>query len=341
MAIPSTSSRIYVLSNITSLTSQLSALMPHLKFVEIPYTIDETRSTTEQTVSTEQMKYLQEAEILIADPLLLGGYVQEMPNLKWMQSTWAGVDSIFRRIDKNKALPSFPLTRLAGAFGPAMAEFTLAHILAHERRIVDVHEDKKRREWLGRTRADYRILSTLSIGILGLGDIGAEVAKYCKYFGMTVWGLVRRDVAKEQQSKYVDHYRLNSQMSEVLKSCDYICSLLPSTTDTRDMLSGDLLSACKEKKPVFINVGRGDVIDEASIINAIRSGWISKAVLDVHKIEPLPQDSLLWDEPNVFISPHASVCSPPEMIFGVFKENMEHYSKGEPLKYSVNWETGY
>lgn len=153
----------------------------------------------------------------------------------------------------------------------------------------------------------YRSLSNLTLGILGLGDIGKEVAKYCKALGMTIWAMGRTE--RTELPPDVDHFRTQSGLKEVLESSDYICNILPSTPTTQNLLAGDVLEVCKSRQSVFINVGRGDVISEESLLKALKNGWIAGAVLDVFEKEPLPKDSELWDMPGVTITPHCAAVS--------------------------------
>ena len=147
----------------------------------------------------------------------------------------------------------------------------------------------------------------LSIAILGLGDIGRTVAKACKALNMTVWGVVRSE--KREKESFVDHYMTVSQLSEALRSCDYVCNVLPSTPATKHLLSGSILESGKDKKPVFINIGRGDVISESSLVNALNRGWLSGAILDVFEVEPLPKESELWRMSQVVITPHIAALT--------------------------------
>mgnify|MGYP001798294125 CR=1 FL=1 len=144
----------------------------------------------------------------------------------------------------------------------------------------------------------------MSLGVLGLGEIGSHVAKICKSLGMVVWGLGKRE--RPLIPPYVDHYRTMSSLAEVLQSCDYICNVLPSTQATRYQLSGDVLKNCMDRGSVFINIGRGDIIDEKSLVQALKQNWISGAILDVFESEPLSPTSEIWDMPQVTISPHYS-----------------------------------
>jgi phosphoglycerate dehydrogenase-like enzyme len=130
-------------------------------------------------------------------------------------------------------------------------------------------------------------------------------------------------------------------MRDVLVSSDYIVNVLPSTPATRYLLNKDSLAVCATKKPVFINVGRGDVISEDEIISALDNEIFSKAVLDVFETEPLPQESKLWDHPLVTVTPHISGSVFPEDVAAVMIQNLDRKLAGQPLEYQVDWANGY
>ncbi|XP_071943273.1 glyoxylate/hydroxypyruvate reductase A-like [Antedon mediterranea] len=291
-------------------------------------------------ISDAAMQRLKESEIVITDPNLLPHYYKNLTkNTKLVQSTWAGQDSFLKKINPSDPLPSFTLVKFGRALEAPLAEFVIGRLLAHERQMYDRYEAQVAGIW--RTKGTYRLLSELTIGILGVGDIGCEIAKKCKAFGMTVWGLVRRNLAVEQRSNHVDHYCLASDLPVLLSNCDVICNVLPSTSETIGFLSGDVLAGAKEKKPIFINIGRGDVMTEDSIIKAIKEKWISHAILDVFPVEPLPKESLLWNMKEITISPHEAGLSFGKDVAACFIESYWRYVNGEDLKYIVNIEAGY
>ena len=113
---------------------------------------------------------------------------------------------------------------------------------------------------------------------------------------------------------YVDESFGVENLSECLKQCDYLCNVLPSTPSTKGMLSGSVLESCKERKTVLINVGRGDVIRDEEILQALNNEWISGAILDVFEKEPLPKDSALWTHPNITITPHVAGLPAPNKV---------------------------
>ncbi|XP_033102275.1 glyoxylate/hydroxypyruvate reductase A-like [Anneissia japonica] len=306
----------------------------------IPLQLIEVTNMQAPEISETALRQLKEADILITDPiLLLQFYKQLTAHTKWVQSTYAGQDHFFKHLDYSKPLPEFSLCKFGHILGVHLAEYVIGRLIAHERKFYDRYEAQQVKEW--RQECPYRLLSDLTIGILGVGDIGSQIANYCKFLGMKVWGMVRRDLPIDKRSSYVDQYCLTSDLPVLLSNCDVVCNVLPSTPQTIGILSGEVLAGAKEKKPIFINVGRGDVIDEESIIKAIRKKWISHAILDVQPTEPVPKDSPLWDIKEVTMSPHEAGLSFGEELATTFLENYMRYVRGEPLKYIVDMQAGY
>jgi len=236
------------------------------------------------------------------------------------------------------------LTRFAGCFGPPIAEWTLARIIEHERSFAASVADQSRREWAGSQKAvtQYRYLSSLTLAVLGCGDIGRCIARAAAGFGMKTVGYGRRPrMAKDIDG--LDEY--TQVLDDALRVGDYVVSVLPSTQETRGLLSGEVLASAAKvnggKSPVFINVGRGDVISEASIISSLDRGYISAAILDVFETEPLPSDSPMWDKPSVIISPHVSGLTQASDVPKLFLANYERYVEGKDLLYIVDWDKGY
>ena len=129
---------------------------------------------------------------------------------------------------------------------------------------------------------------------------------------MTVYGMVTK--LPNNRPNYVDKFFLPTDLPEFLKKSDYICNILPKTEKTTNMLSGSVLENCREAQSTFINIGRGSVIDDDSLTNAIEKGWLKAAILDVFNEEPLPRESKLWGFPNVFITPHVAGLSLDEEV---------------------------
>jgi phosphoglycerate dehydrogenase-like enzyme len=185
----------------------------------------------------------------------------------------------------------------------------LARIIGHERGFSASAKDQSNKSWAGsKVVLEYRYLSALTLSVLGCGDIGRCIAKTAKTFGMKTIGYGKRSRSSNERLDEIDEYTTN--LTKALQEADYIISVLPSTPETRGLLNDDAFASASKvnsgKCPVFLNVGRGDVISEDSLLNALDNKWISAAILDVFEIEPLPRESLLWNRSDVIISPHVS-----------------------------------
>ncbi|XP_071171383.1 uncharacterized protein in proB 3'region-like [Mytilus edulis] len=286
----------------------------------------------------DETKVLQSAEVLFADLPFISKYIYKAEKLKWAHSTWAGVDTIMRHIDIEKP-PRVLLSQGGTAFTDLMAEYVLGYILAKEKNIFGMYEDQKNKVWKPEEYKNPRLLSNLRLGILGAGQIGTRIGTFCKAVGMEVWGMTRE--AKNDPDLPLDVYKTTKDLPEILQNCDYICSVLPTTPDTKDLLSGGILKHCMKKKSVFINVGRGTVINEDSLVTALRNAWIGGAVLDVFNTEPLSVDSPLWSFRNVNITPHISGPCQTELVVQTFVENYKKFVGNEKLGGLVNWSGGY
>uniref|UniRef100_A0A131XYI2 Putative glyoxylate/hydroxypyruvate reduct n=1 Tax=Ixodes ricinus TaxID=34613 RepID=A0A131XYI2_IXORI len=329
--------KIYVLSRIPNLGHQLTdALKDNASVVEI--TAKFTIHDDEPTIKPEVVQRLQSAEILITDTHILKDILYKLPNMKWVQLTSAGVDNLLPHLDRRKPPPTYTIAR-ASCFGILMAEYVVAGIINIERGLYSYYDLQKKKEWFDQASLQFRTLSDLTVGILGAGVIGQEIASTLKRFGTAVHGLARRRRSLEELTRS-SFEMIHSELSELLKYSDYIVNALPSTPNTTGMLNGEVLKNCR-KKPVLINIGRGTIISEESIIEALNNGWISGAILDVFATEPLPVDSPLWSQPNVIITPHMSGPSRPHEIVKSFMQNFENFTRGDPLFHTFSFTADY
>lgn len=301
------------------------------------------RQKPDSTLMDECVCEIPEIEILFADPPVIGQVLsQKNVTVKWIQNTFAGVDAIMKEISKLEKSPSCILTRQTDGFGQLMGEYVIAQIIARERNFTQQYDLQKTSCWDQKSHLVYRGLHELSLGIIGLGTIGKEVARQCKAMNMTVWAAVRDErFQADLTCSGVDHIRPISRLNEMLRECNYLVNVVPSTPATQGMLSGEVFKVCAEKKTVFINIGRGDIIDDNSLVNAIRCGWLGGAILDVFNIEPLPASHPLWTLPGVTISPHVSGATQVEQAVKTFVDNLASYESGKSLPNEVDFFKGY
>jgi phosphoglycerate dehydrogenase-like enzyme len=270
-----------------------------------------------------------EIDIVLGEPGRIKAALASLPALIWVQSIWAGVepllDSALRR--------DYILTNARGVFGEFMSEYVIGYLLAHERKIFERAQAQQSKEWNNSLTGTLR---GKTIGLLGVGSIGAEIALTAKFFGMTVRGYTR----DSETSTHVDMYYHGSDLLDFANGLDYLVSILPNTKDTRKIVNADLLNALPPHA-LFINVGRGSAVDEFALIGALNQNRIAGAVLDVVEQEPLPKEHPFWTTPNLFMTFHTSAPSLPEDITNLFIENYELFNEGQPLKYKVDFERGY
>jgi phosphoglycerate dehydrogenase-like enzyme len=184
-------------------------------------------------------------------------------------------------------------------------------------------------------------VSAQTMGIVGHGDIGRAIARRAKGLGMRVLAL-RRDPSPRDGDEHVDKVFSNSELHAMLPECDYVVVAAPLTAYTRHLLSTPEFNVMKPEA-VVINVGRGPVIHEAALVQALQTGKVRGAALDVFEVEPLPADSPLWDMSNVLISAHTADHTKDWMSDSVtfFLEQFARWKKGEPLKNVIDKHAGY
>ncbi|XP_050034754.1 glyoxylate/hydroxypyruvate reductase A-like isoform X2 [Dermacentor andersoni] len=258
--------------------------------------------------------------------------------MKLVQVTSAGVENLIPNIDRSAPVPQYAIVR-ASCFGVLMAEYVVAGIINFERGLYRYFELQKTRNWDDLISLNFRTLSDLRIAILGAGVIGEEIAKSLVQFGATVNGFARRSRSSEELHRS-SFQIISPDLSSLLEDCHYLVNALPSTPSTIGILNGDVLRQCKNS-PVFINIGRGNVISEGCLLNALKEKWISGAMLDVFEVEPLPTSSPLWATQDVIVTPHMSGPSRPQEVVKSFMINFEKFLAGQPLIHKFSFESGY
>lgn len=267
--------------------------------------------------------------IILGDPPLVGEVLALAEKLEWVQSSWAGVDQVCRAGLRR----DYTLTNAKGMFGPLVGEYVMTYLFALERKLFRMRSNQDEKRW---QPLAYRPAKEIKLGIIGLGSIGRQLAVTARYFGIRVTGLNRSGKPCDGVEKvYTAH-----DLGGFLEPLDYVVLTLPATPQTRHFINAHVLQMMKPSV-VLMNVGRGNAINEADLIHALREGVIGGAVLDVFENEPLARESPLWLLPNAFITPHTSAISFPDEIASVFIENYKRFMRREPLLYVVDFELGY
>jgi phosphoglycerate dehydrogenase-like enzyme len=250
------------------------------------------------------------------------GACTRAPNLEWLQSFSAGTDHpIFGAIRDGGAT----VTNSAGSSAPSIAQTVMLYLLALSRDLPRLGRAQNERRW---SPGPSRDLHGLRLGVVGLGAIGTEVARLADTFEMEVVGL-RRSVRGDEPCETWPSDRVD----ELLGWADAIVVAAPLTTQTSGMFGTDAFAAMR-RGAWFVNVGRGEIVDELALADALSSGHLGGAGLDVFATEPLPRTSPLWDLPNVIITPHSSgnTDRSRERSVQQFLDNFRRRTNGEPLR---------
>lgn len=274
---------------------------------------------------------LNRVEILLAQaaaPGLLG----EMPKLKWVQAMTVGVDNWLARKDLT---PAHSLTAARGTHRVQMPENILGaifHVTKHFHRIA-LNQGKS--EWVRSVSAP---IAGKTLGILGLGAIGQELAKKAAALEMSVIGTKRTP----EPLPFVDRVFAPTEVDEVLAKSDFVVMLLPATAETDNLINAARLAKMK-KSAFLINFARGAQIVDDDLIAAVKGGTIAGAVLDVFRTEPLPSSHPFWTTPGISVLPHIGGLHPQrnEMVAELFVENVCRYLDNKALKEAVDRARGY
>jgi phosphoglycerate dehydrogenase-like enzyme len=245
--------------------------------------------------------------------------------LRWFHSFSAGVDSPFFQGLLDRGIR---LSTSSGAMAAPIAHTVFLYILAFSRNLRGWFADQQEHVWAPR---EMRDLQGRRLGVFGLGPIGLEIARLGGVFGMEVVGF-RRNPRGDEPCEV----RAPSELADALSSLDYLVLAAPLSDQTRGVIDAAALRAMKDDA-VLINIARGELVEEASLIEALTEGWIGGAALDVFEQEPLPEDSPLWNLPNVIVTPHSSGNNPGNFFRAteIFIDNLARYVRDEPLRNEV------
>ena len=261
--------------------------------------------------------------------------LKESSKLKWVQSWSAGINSFPLHTMESKHIM---LTTATGVHAYPISETIFALMLGLTRKINTYIKQQMEKTW---ALSDIKLeIHGKTIGIIGVGAIGKETAKIAKAFGMNVIGV--RHSGKPEE--YVDQMVTNKQLNAIIPQCDYVVVTLPLTQETHHLFTREQFNAMKSSS-FFINIGRGEIVKEEDLIQALKDGQIAGAGLDVFETEPLEANSPLWSLDNVIITPHSAGLTEhytERVIRQIFLPNLQHYLQDKTLPINlVDYHKGY
>jgi phosphoglycerate dehydrogenase-like enzyme len=257
------------------------------------------------------------------------------PKLKWIQVMSAGVD---RFLDIDMIDSPVTLTNVSGIHAIPISEFVIGLMLMFVKQAPFCFQLKCEKKW---ERFTPEALNSKTVGIVGLGSIGREVARLAKAFGMRVMA-TRRSARQVGRARYVDIMLPPEQLNRLLVESDFVVLAVPFTPETSNLIGRKEL---RRMRPTacLINIARGGIVDESALVRALEECWIAGAGLDVFATEPLPSDSRLWELPNVIFSPHIAGGMGDYVAHAteIFAENLKRYLAGKRLFNVVDKKRGY
>lgn len=274
--------------------------------------------------------YIGQADIVFSGSTFPVKFLRKARKLKWIQSMSAGVENF---TSSGLIKPNIILTKIKGVFGPIMSEYVIGHIFAITQNIKQIYRYQSEKIWKPFVVDSIR---DKTIGIMGLGSVGADIAYRLHLLGVNV-------IAIDEQEKrlpYIDQEYLIDDLYDFLVKPDFLIITLPLTNKTRNLIGENEFNIMKINTYIF-NISRSGIVQTEALIKALKSKKISGAVLDVFDKEPLPKDHELWTLDNVTITPHISGPSLPEDIVKVFLENLIRFEKNKKLKGIVDLKKEY
>lgn len=312
---------------------KIAAVSPRIKVTDVSALIRAEQSG--DSIAKKKLdSILAEAEVVYGFRLPQD-LIKRAPKLKWIQTSSAGVN---RFLDTEMVESPVIMTNTRGVQSTTIAEFVLEMMLMFVKQAPQCFQLKQEKQW---KRLTPTTLRSKTVGILGLGSIGREVARLAKAFGMRVLA-TRRSIKQVGRARYVDIMFPPDQLGRLLAESNFVVIALPLTPETVKFMGKEKLRAMKPTA-YLINIARGDIVDEEALIRALEEKRIAGAGLDVFATEPLPTDSPLWEMPNVIISPHIAGGFEGRAVQGteIFLENLKLYLNGKRLLNVVDKKRGY
>lgn len=324
------------------LINELRQAFPQIKLMLYP-----ARSASEVPMEAWQVAEVLYTYRALPEP-------DQVPQLRWMQYHLAGAEKLLQSpLIQQQGLA---ITTMSGANASQVAEHAIAILLAICRQLPELAAYQLRGEWMEDKREGYqpREVQGSTVGIVGYGSVGRQIARLLKPFNVTVLA-VKRDVMNPAYQGYSPGEDFGDPQGDLFtrmypaealcsmfKECDFVFITLPLTEKTRGLIGAPQLKALKPDS-MLVNISRGGVVKEDALLKALKEGQLAAAALDVFLEEPLPSDSQFWGLPNVLISPHVAGFSPnyDKNAMALFIKNMERYINGQPLFNQFDPQKGY
>lgn len=323
-----------------ALLDRLRAVSPHIQIDLLP--TNEASDFSEEQLGEMQILYTRQA---LPEP-------EQVPNLRWIQFHWSGIDAF---VDQSLLRSDMIVTTLSGAAVPQMAEFGLTMMMALGHHLPPMMEDQGEKVWADNRFTRYRPqeLRGSTVGIVGYGNIGREIARICQALGAQVLA-TKRDLKTLDRGGYLleglgdaeaeipERIYPPQALPSMAAECDFLVLTVPLTPETRGLVGSKVFQSMKDTA-YLIDISRGGVVDQGALVEALREGEIAGAALDVYPVEPLPESSPLWELPNVILSPHIAGTSGQylERAAEIFAENLRRYVADEPLLNRYDAKRGY
>ncbi len=265
--------------------------------------------------------FMPSADVLLTfGPMLRDEALQNAEKLKWIQALGTGVDGV---IDQPSLRPDVLITNIRGIHGEPVSEAAILGMLALSRRLHDSVRYQDKHSW---TRWPPRLIDGKTVGIYGVGLIAEALAPRCQALGMTVIGFT----STKRNLPGFDRMHLRSEFTKIAGELDYLVLLVPYSEETRHSIDARVFAAMKPSS-FLVNLARGGIVDEDALIQALNSGQIAGAALDVFQEEPLPPEHPLWSTKNVIITPHlGGFCDVyAERALPTIEHNMACFLRGD------------
>ena len=261
--------------------------------------------------------------------------LEKSPSLRWVQLASAGVPAPLCGLAKSKRIR---VTNLSGLYGPTIAEHALGMMLVLSRNLQVAQRNQASKTWDRDVANTMRDLQGRTLAIFGLGDIGVSIARLAKAFGMRVVGCSRTGESRP----HVDQVYSRGEVKAMFAEAQYAAVAAPLTPTTEGRIGADELRALKPGG-VLVNVSRGPIVQEAALVEALQSGHLGGAGLDVFAVEPLQAEHPLWALPNVVVSPHYSgeTVNLSDQPAQRFARNLRSWTQGAPFEGDVDLDQGY